>query len=72
MPQGAAHRDDLPFVMEGVGKDVMENERRSTDPGISIVEVQFCVSIELLFRQAGKIGERICADIALQPSRIGD
>lgn len=52
MPQGAAHRDDLSFVMEGMGKDVMDNERRSTNPGISIVEVQFRVSIELLFRQA--------------------
>jgi hypothetical protein len=28
MAQGAAHGDDLAFVMEGVGKDVMKDESR--------------------------------------------
>ena len=31
MPEHAAHRDDLAFVMEGMGQNMMENERWSAN-----------------------------------------
>jgi len=72
MAQGTAHGDDLTFVMEGVGKDVMEDERRGTNGSVSIGEMQFRIYVELLVGQAWQIGEGVRADPTLQDSGIGD
>ena len=52
MAQGAAHGDDLAFVMEGVSQDVMKNKRWSSDGRLPVREMQFCICIELLVCQA--------------------
>jgi hypothetical protein len=41
MAEVPAHRNDLAFVMEGVGQDVMKDERRGADRSVSIREMQF-------------------------------
>ena len=52
MAQGTAHGDDLAFVMESVGKDVMKDESRCANGFVPIGEKQFCICIELLVTQA--------------------
>ena len=52
MAQLAAHSDDLAFVMEGVGKDVMKHQRRRANGFVPIGEMQLCICIELLDSQA--------------------
>lgn len=47
MAEEAAHGDDLTFVMEGVGEDVVEDEGWSTDGDVSVGEVQGCGCVEL-------------------------
>ena len=52
MAEGAAHRDNLPLVMEGVGEDVVKDERRSADGGVSIGKMQGRVTVELMIGEA--------------------
>jgi hypothetical protein len=52
MAQGTAHRDDLPFVMKGVGKDVMKDESRRANGFVPIGEMKFCIRVELIVSQA--------------------
>jgi hypothetical protein len=49
--QDPAHRNDLAFVMKGVGQDVMKDERRRADRGVSIREMQFYPSIQVLLAE---------------------
>ena len=50
--EGAAHGDDLAFVMEGVGEDVVEDERRGADGGVSVGKMQLRVAVEVLLAEA--------------------
>lgn len=52
MAEGAAHGDDLTFVMEGVGEDVVEDERRGADGGVSVGEMHLRVAVEVLLAEA--------------------
>lgn len=52
MAEDAAHGDDLAFVMEGVGEDVMEDEGRRADGRISIGEPEFGVAVEVQLAEA--------------------
>ncbi len=52
MAQGSAHGDDLAFVMEGVGEDVVEDERRGADGGVSVGEMHLRVAVEVLLAEA--------------------
>jgi hypothetical protein len=72
MAEDAAHRDDLPFVMKGMSEDVMKDERGRTDGGVSIGEMEGGISVELLVRQAGEIGEGTRGDFTLEDPSIGD
>ena len=53
MAQFSAHRNDLAFVMEGMGENVMQNESRRADGFVSIGEMKFRIRVELLICQAG-------------------
>ena len=53
MAQLSAHRNDLALVMEGMGKDVMQNECRRADGFVSIGEMKLRIQVELLIRQVG-------------------
>jgi len=52
MAQDTAHSDDLAFVMESVGEDVMEDERGRPDRDVSIREMQLRGGIEILLAKA--------------------
>jgi hypothetical protein len=70
--QLAAHGNDLALVMERMGQDMMEDERRSADGAVSIGEMKFRIGIELLICQARQIGLSPPADLLLQESGIRD
>jgi len=53
------HCDDLAFVMEGVGEDVMEDECRSADSRVTVGEVKFGVRVQLLVGESGQV--LVCA-----------
>lgn len=48
----AAHRHDLAFVVEGVGKDVMQDERWSADGAVSVRKMKFGVGVQLLVSES--------------------
>ena len=48
----AAHRYDLAFVVEGVGKDVMQDERWSADGAVSVRKMKFGVRVQLLVSES--------------------
>jgi hypothetical protein len=50
-----AHGSYLPFVMERVRKNVMEDERRGAYGEISIRETKFRIRVELLIRETQQI-----------------
>ena len=52
MAEGAAHGDDLTFVMEGMGEDVVEDERRSADGGVSVGKMHLRVAVEVFLAEA--------------------
>jgi hypothetical protein len=68
MTQLAAHGNDLALVVERMGQNMMEDERRSADGVVSIGEMKFRIGIELLIRQAGQIYPGLPADLLLQES----
>lgn len=70
--ENAAHRDDLAFVVESVGEDVMEDERRSADSCVSVGEMKFGGGIELVLGEGGEIGKRLAHGSMLQITDIGD
>jgi hypothetical protein len=72
MAQLAAHSDDLAFVMEGMGQNVVDYERRSADRSVSIGEMKFRISIEPLICQARQVRSSLPADFLLQESGIRD
>src|ERR1700758_5508373 len=53
--QGAAHRDDLAFVMKSMGQDVMQDECGRADRDISVGEMELLIRVELLIGEGGKI-----------------
>jgi hypothetical protein len=72
MAEGAAHRDNLAFVMEGVGEDVVKHEGRRADSGVSIRETECGVAVELLIVEAGEIVEGLASHFAPEGSGVGD
>ena len=52
MAERAAHRHNLPLVMERMREDVMENERGRTDGGVSVGKMKICIGDELEISQA--------------------
>jgi len=50
--QDATRGHDLAFVMEGVGEDVMKDQRGSADGDISVGKAQLRIGVELLIRYA--------------------
>ena len=65
MPEQSAHGDNLALVMEGMGQNMMQDERWTADGKVSIRKAQLYVAADLLIRQAGQICEGLLANIAL-------
>lgn len=72
MAQLTAHRNDLAFVMEGMGQHVVEDQCRSAEGGVSIGEMQFRICIELLIGQARQVRLSLSVDLLLEESGIRD
>ena len=72
MAERAAHRDNLPLVMERMREDVMEDERGRADDGVSIGKMKVCIGDELEISQARKVFQCLAFDFLLQPPGIGD
>jgi len=64
--QGAAHRDDLAFVMKSVGQDVMQDECGRADGDVSVGETELLIRVELLIGEGGKIRLGLLTDLLLQ------
>jgi hypothetical protein len=58
--------------MEGVGQDVMKDEHRRADRGVSIREMQFYPGIQVLLAEVRQIIQCLPSDLALQDSCVGD
>ena len=54
--------------MEGVSEDVMEDERRGADGGVSVGKMHLRIAVEVLLAEARKVVQRSEADFALQGS----
>jgi hypothetical protein len=52
MAQCSTHCYNLALVMKGMGKEMVKDERRSTDGDISIREIKFGVAVKLAIRQS--------------------
>jgi len=52
MSQSTTHCNNLAFVVEGMGQNMMEDECRSAEGPVSIGEMKFRIGVELLIRQA--------------------
>jgi hypothetical protein len=50
--EGAAHCNDLTFVVESVGEDVVEDERWGADGGVSVGKMQLRTGVEMLLAEA--------------------
>jgi hypothetical protein len=70
--QYSAHGDDLTFVVECVCEDVMENECRCSDGGISIGEMQFRAGVELFLGETRQVGDCLPHYLVLQFSGVGN
>ena len=66
MAQYAAHGDDLTFVVECVCEDVMENECRCSDGGVSIGEMQFRAGVELFLGETRQVRDCLLHYLMLQ------
>jgi hypothetical protein len=53
--QFSAHGNDLAFVMKGMRKDMMKDERRSAHGDVPIGEMKLRVGIQLLMGQGRQI-----------------
>jgi hypothetical protein len=58
--------------MKGVGQDMMKYERRGADRNVSIGEVKFRISVELLVGQVRQVSVGLQTDFLLQEPHIGD
>ncbi len=65
MPEHAAHRDDLAFVMEGMCQNMMDHERWSANGKLSFGIAQLCIAADLLIRETSQICEGLLTNLAL-------
>jgi hypothetical protein len=70
--QRTTHGNNLAFVMKGMRKDMMKDERRSADGNVPIGEMKLGIGIELLIGQVRQISMRRLPDFLLQESQIDD
>jgi len=68
----AAHRHDLAFVVEGVGKDVMQDERWSADGAVSVRKMKFGVGVQSLVSESAEVEMSSLTRLMLQANGISD
>ena len=58
--------------MKGMGEDVVEDERRRADGGVSVGKMHLRIAVEVLLAEARKVVQRSEADFALELAGFGD
>ena len=72
MAERTTHRNHLAFVMECMGQDMVQNQRRCANRNISIREMKFSIGVNLVIRKGRQIRVCSCGDLLLQATRIGN
>jgi hypothetical protein len=67
-----AHGYDLAFVVEGVRKDVVENEGGSANSVIAVWEVELHLRVQLFIVRGGEVGSGATADFLLKNGGVSN